>query len=301
MNKMNRFRLIIDIPKLHNILQKREITYKDIMKDYHCSKDMIIALMNEYKLTPPRFSVGRRRKLPTQALTQKIIKYAMQFGVGYQRCCQALKLHGFEITEWDTRFAYEVNGLYRFEKEYTPKKSHDSKFIAEYTGQLWHTDLHYLHKQNDSDENLYLIAFIDDRTRYLVHAEILSSKSSIFTANALREALKKEPKPYMITIDNGTEFIGEQFQNVLTEFNIQCHRTHPYTPEENGKIERWWKTFDQAVFHRNSIDVIVNEYNYFWPHRSLQELTHCQMTPAQAWILMDHWENKDTHLIIYSN
>ena len=41
----------------------------------------------------------------------------------------------------------------------------------------------------------------------------------------------------MITIDNGTEFIGQQFQNVLEEFNIKCHRTHPYTPQENGKIE----------------------------------------------------------------
>ena len=37
------------------------------------------------------------------------------------------------------------------------------------------------------------------------------------------------PPPRFIIIDNGTEFIGENFQRILKDYGIQVHRIHAYT------------------------------------------------------------------------
>ena len=293
-------KLLASAVTIHQQLTRREKTYRDISRQFNCSKDVILSVFHMCKLTPPSFSKGPKNHIPSEIQIIEVKNYALKFRVGYQRCCFALNLRGFSISEWTTRKIYELEGLFCFEKEYLPSNHHKLRFVAPYAGQLWHTDLHFL-SINEGEVNKYIIAFIDDRTRFLIHAEILTSKSAIFTASALRNALSKESKPYMITIDNGTEFIGQQFQNVLEEFNIKCHRTHPYTPQENGKIERWWKTFDRSLFECTSMEDLINEYNYYWPHRSLQELNQKKTTPADAWRNMEHWENKENFELIYQD
>ena len=96
-------------------------------------------------------------------------------------------------------------------------------------------------------EKVYLIGFIDDRTRFLLYYEVMGSKTSKKCAESLDKAVshaKVRPKPQ--TIDNRGEFIGESFQNVLKDYGIEQYRTHPYSPQENGKIERFWLTIERA-------------------------------------------------------
>ena len=100
-----------------------------------------------------------------------------------------------------------------------------------YVNQLWHTDIHYITINN---ERHYLIGFIDDRSRFLLHFEIIPVKTSALASNALLNAIGKHSKPKMITIDNGGEFVGELFQCVLIVYGIKCFRTKPYTPQQNG-------------------------------------------------------------------
>ena len=42
--------------------------------------------------------------------------------------------------------------------------------------------------------------------------------------------------------DNGGEYIGTQFKNILRERGIKHTTTAPYTPKQNGKAERNWRT-----------------------------------------------------------
>ena len=82
------------------------------------------------------------------------------------------------------------------------------------------------------------------------------------------------PPPRFIIIDNGTEFIGENFQRILKDYGIQVHRIHAYTPQENGKIERWWKTIEHSATSplvEPYLSYIINEYNTKWEHCSLKE------------------------------
>ena len=108
--------------------------------------------------------------------------------------------------------------------------------------QIWHTDLHYWDKEvrNEILANTFIIAFIDDRSRKIIHLEILKKKTMQATAQALRNALEVNAKPHQIVIDNGKEFIGEEFQEVLRFNGILDHRINVGQPEENGKIKRFW-------------------------------------------------------------
>lgn len=91
--------------------------------------------------------------------------------------------------------------------------------------------------KNRPNEKRYVIAFIDDRTRYVVHHEIIHAKISLVISETLEKAIRKVSRPpHCITIDNGGEFIGHDFQCMLKKYSIIDHRTHPYTPQENGKI-----------------------------------------------------------------
>ena len=290
-----------EIKCIYDLLINQKTTLQEIQKIFHTSKTTIKAVIKDFGLEIPVFKNGRRFKLPNNEEIQLVRNYLQKFRVGYQRCCEALILHETPLTEWKVRQIYEMEGLYMYEKEFKQKNCHLNRFVAPFIGQIWHTDLHFFKlKDHKDNQPCILIAFIDDRSRFIVHAEILEDKSSIGTSNALIRALQKQPKPHMMVIDNGTEFIGHNFLTVLEKNNIRCHRTHPYSPEENGKMERWWQTFDKSR-QNDDIEGFVNEYNKFWPHNSLKILSNRTMTPHEAWIRLERWEGHENLDIQYSS
>ena len=75
----------------------------------------------------------------------------------------------------------------------------------------------------------------------------------------------------MLTIDNGGEFVENPFQSVLSANGIEEFRTHLYTPQQNGKIERFWSTIERArgagfKWSLEKIHETINEYNSYWNH-----------------------------------
>lgn len=184
--------------------------------------------------------------------------------------------------------------------DFKDKKAHPNRFVARYANQLWHSDLHFVDlKQADNTvKRFYLIAFIDDRARYAIHQEMFDHKTAANCCNALVNALRKVTKPYMLTLDNGTEF-KSTFDSKCKELGILVHLTHPYTPQENGKVERFWSTLSSAIHDWNDVDTVVEEYNNHWPYSALKNLTGQDMTPKEAWDTFTHYEGKSDLDIIY--
>ena len=91
-----------------------------------------------------------------------------------------------------------------------------------------------------------------------------------------------------MVIDNGREFTGAHFQTVLKNYNIKDWRTQPQTPQQNGKIERWWQTYETSK-GKEDLQTVVDEYNLAWRHKGLYELTGKWMTPADLWFNELHW------------
>jgi transposase InsO family protein len=86
----------------------------------------------------------------------------------------------------------------------------------------------------------YVVTFIDDYSRHVtVHfmkakSEVLS-KFKIFKA-AMENATGKTIK--RLRSDNGGEYTGRQFKAYLNHHGIKHEKTVPYTPQQNGLVER---------------------------------------------------------------
>jgi transposase InsO family protein len=176
----------------------------------------------------------------------------------------------------------------RMHKGYTPNHSqylgHPRRFNAKYVDYLWHTDIHYLKVQEDGALKIkYCLAFLDDASRFIIRICIIEDKTSMSCALVFANLLE-ELKPKVLTSDNGGEFIGHEFQTVLKAKNVKHWKTDPHTPQQNGKMERWWKTLEGARgsdYSLSSVWKIVDLYNNVWVHKALK------MTPAQARIELE--------------
>lgn len=85
---------------------------------------------------------------------------------------------------------------------------------AEFVLTMVSTDLHYLnppYTANENDTYKYIIAFIDNKSRYIIHLEFLKEKTAMNTALALKRCINKTPncRFAILHCDNGTEFKGE--------------------------------------------------------------------------------------------
>ena len=275
------------------------LSHREIMGKYHIGDRRIQQVAAAANITA---QPGRKPNMITQGEIDFVVQYRQKFHVGIHRTYDAAIHRGFRTSERNVKKIFEKKNLFCFKLKKDDGKKHDKMFHAKYAGQLWHTDLHYLNKLNNIQ--YYLIAFIDDCTRYVIYWEVIDEKTSYASARALINALSKSTSPKTITIDNGGEFIGPEFQQVLQEKGIECHRTHPRTPEENGKIERFWKTLEMGrasglVLDNAYITEIISEYNNVWKHNSLRKQLGKSMTPLQAWMTLQHYNGQSDAEIVY--
>jgi hypothetical protein len=97
---------------------------------------------------------------------------------------------------------------------------------------------------------LYVLSLIDQATD-MVWAFPLPNKASKTVCAALEEwrlKAERQANRRLITLrtDNGTEFKGE-VQEWLQELGISRQRSAPYTPQQNGKVERWHRTMAEGI------------------------------------------------------
>ena len=119
---------------------------------------------------------------------------------------------------------------------------------ATYPGEKVQIDIKYVPREcicfGMNDQNYYQITAIDEYTRKRV-LRIVDEKSTYQTTKFL-ETLEAELgfKIEKIQSDNGREFTNAEngkktlFELKLEELGIEYMRTRPYSPWQNGKVER---------------------------------------------------------------
>lgn len=149
--------------------------------------------------------------------------------------------------------------------------------------EIWGTDLMYL---TINDTQYYLINFIDEYSRFLVHWELLTSMDGHSISLAAQRALETLPgsasgeaeaKP-IIRSDNGSGYISREFGGLLAHHELTHHRIKPHCPEENGIIERCHRTIREAIEEHELqgrydservIGELVHHYNQVRLHSAL--------------------------------
>jgi transposase InsO family protein len=131
----------------------------------------------------------------------------------------------------------------RYRNEWEKAKRRDER---------WATDILQL-KVGKAD--YFLVAFLDEWSRYIVHHELLTGVDGPTVSLAAQAAVEtlqpdkqdKEWRGPEIRSDNGSGYISKEFRDVLRENKFSHHRIKPHCPEENGLIERAYRTFREAL------------------------------------------------------
>jgi putative transposase len=148
------------------------------------------------------------------------------------------------------RILKEANLVCPWRRRAKRKRAEEEK--ASRPDQRWLTDLMQLAVAGGT---YYFISFLDEYSRYIVHHELLLGMDGSATSLAAQAAIEKLPrradgqpleKPE-IQSDNGSSFIAREFLLVLKEAGLGHHRIKPHCPEENGTIERSFRTMREAL------------------------------------------------------
>ena len=91
---------------------------------------------------------------------------------------------------------------------------------------------------------MYYVSFIDDFSRK-TWIYFLRKKSEVFDRFKEFKALvenQTEKQIKVLRTDNGGEFCGNEFEEFCKKCGIARQKTTPYTPQQNGVVERMNKT-----------------------------------------------------------
>lgn len=132
------------------------------------------------------------------------------------------------------------------------KRYRDELEKASRPDEIWATDLMYL---TLGESQYYLLNFIDEYSRYLVHWELLTSMDGHSISIAAQRALEtlnmntqgQVTTQPIIRSDNGSGYISREFGGLLEHHGLTHHRIKPHCPEENGVMERCNRTLREAI------------------------------------------------------
>ncbi|WP_396983086.1 IS481 family transposase [Nonomuraea sp. WAC 01424] len=136
---------------------------------------------------------------------------------------------------------------------------------------------------------LKLISGIDDHSRFVVIAQLVTRASARAVCRAFAQALRTFGVPEEVLTDNGKQFTGRftqprpsevLFERICRENGITARTTKPRSPTTTGKVERWHRTvreeflaahgpFDSLEQAQLALDAWVADYNTVRPHQAL--------------------------------
>jgi transposase InsO family protein len=141
----------------------------------------------------------------------------------------------------------------------------------------WHTDLMIL---NIDGENYYYQGIMDAYSRYIIAWDIYSEGTAFNTSLVLQEAFDKSPEDIypVIIADNGPEFIGREFRQVISHNNAIRVKIRPYHPQSNGIEERFHRTlrnecisrYENLIDAKRKVGMWIEYYNNQRLHSSLK-------------------------------
>ena len=142
--------------------------------------------------------------------------------------------------------------------------------------QKWHTDLMVL----DIDGyNYYYQGILDAYSRYIIAWDIHVEGTALNTGLLLQEAYdNSEEGIYPVVIaDNGPEFIGKEFREIIKIHQGKDVRIRPYHPQSNGLEERFHRTlreeglqsYTNIIEAKKKVGQWINYYNNERLHSSI--------------------------------
>jgi putative transposase len=199
-----------------------------------------------------------------------------------------LRREGFEISDPTVRKYMTEMGLQAvYPGPNLSKRAHDSliypyllrKMVIDRPNQVWGTDITYIRMKSGF---LYLVAYLDWFSRYVVSWELSDNLETEFVMKALRRALSVAT-PEIVNSDPGSQFTSLDHTGLLLEKGIRISMDGRGRCMDNIFTERLWRSLKyQEVYlkeyesprdARAGISRYFELYNTFRPHQGIGGLT----------------------------
>ena len=210
---------------------------------------------------------------PTYGLRQltAVLRKRLQKSVNRKAVHRIIKTNGWQVRKKRTGFKKRAQGM---------------RSRSERSNERWAIDATSIFCGEDGW--CPLTAIIDCHDRSIVGWRLSPSGVSKHAAAALEEALiaRKAELPsegLLLRSDNGLIFGSRPFVRVAKEYGIDQEYITPYTPEQNGMIERFFRTLKEECIWQSSfksrdeafivIAAWMDKYHKERPHSALGYLT----------------------------
>ncbi len=124
-------------------------------------------------------------------------------------------------------------------------------FEASHAHALWHFDFHEGSRRVvDAHGNWHspqLLAFLDDRTRIICHAQWFLHEDTRCLVHGFCQAVLKRGLPREAMHDNGSAMKSAEFQQGLRDLGVRSRSTLKYSPYQNGKQETFWAVVESQL------------------------------------------------------
>lgn len=232
-----------------------------------------------------RSSGKRAAKLPA-AITEQILELKQQnptFGI--KRISQVLR-RWFMLPASPETVRQRLHEA-ELMPDHPPRKKRNMvrpRFFERATpNQMWQTDIFTFRL---GGRYAYLIAFMDDYSRFIVGADLFRSPTAAAVIEVYRVAVGEFQPPKEMLTDNGRQYTTwrgtSRFESVLQKDGVKHFKSRPQHPMTLGKVERFWSTiwqdflvraqFDSFEAARERIKLWIKHYNHKRPNQGIEGL-----------------------------
>lgn len=162
-------------------------------------------------------------------------------------------------------------------KEKTTDNQDMRRYERAHVNEVWCGDSSvdpYLKTEDGKKHKVYVIALIDDASRYIVGIDVFFNDNFVNLMSVMKSAVAKFGVPKLFNFDNGSSYKNKQMDLLAARIGSTVHYDQPYTPTQKAKVERWFRTMkdqwmaglDMRDFHtldklRGSLYTYVSQYN----------------------------------------
>jgi len=113
------------------------------------------------------------------------------------------------------------------------------RFSHEFVNEQWQTDLMYgpYIKYGKKSLQTYLVAYIDDCSRLITHAEFYLSQGFEVLRCSFKEAVLKRGIPNSLYTDNGKIYRSQQFEWMCARLKCLLAHSKPFVPKGRGYVK----------------------------------------------------------------
>ena len=228
---------------------------------------------------PAKVRTDEPRRRAVAALKEENPEY------GARKISAALeRFQAIGVSPTEVRRILHEEGLLPEREAGAERERPERRFERAEPNQLWQSDIFtFLLRRH---ERVYLTAFMDDHSRFVVGWALSRQQKSALVMEAFQKAVAKYGVPREALTDQGRQYTAwrgtTEFEEELRRNGIRHIKSRPHHPQTLGKVERFWKTLWEEFLSRTvfadyedcqrRLGLFIDGYNFQRPHQGIGNL-----------------------------